>query len=241
MQLKMLDNKGNGKVCDELVANIQSGSRLSIISAYFTIYAFNELRKELGKIKSMKFIFTEPTFVKDDNEITRQYFIEKHPERKFSGNEFEIRLRNEMRQAHIARECAEWVRDRVEFKSLRRANPAQQRLIYIDNDGDADDVAINGSVDFTTDGLGITHSNRLDMNACTYGREQTEVFLRMFDQIWEDDSIVKDVKAEVLKQMQFIYKENSPRFLYFITLYNIFSDYLDELDRREYCKNQNRD
>jgi len=235
-QLKMLDNKGNGKVCDELVANIQSGSKLSIISAYFTIYAFNELRKELGKIDSMKFIFTEPTFVKDDNEITRQYFIEKHPERTISGNEFEIRLRNEMRQAHIARECAEWVRDKVEFKSLRRPNPAQQRLIYIDNDGDADDVAINGSVDFTTDGLGITHSNRVDINTCMYGREQTEVFLRMFDQIWEDDSLVKDVKAEVLEQMQVIYKENSPRFLYFITLYNIFSDYLDELTEENIVK-----
>jgi SNF2 family DNA or RNA helicase len=232
----MLDNKGNGKVCDELIANIQTGSRLSIISAYFTIYAFNELRKELGKVKSMKFIFTEPTFVKDDNEITRQYFIDKNPERKISGNEFEIKLRNEMRQAHIARECAEWVRDRVEFKSLRRANPAQQRLIHIDNNGNGDDVAINGSVDFTTDGLGITNSNRVDINTCMYGREYTESFLRMFEQIWQDESIVKDVKAEVLEQMQFIYKENSPRFLYFVTLYNIFSDYLDELTEENIVK-----
>ncbi|MCD4751967.1 MAG: DEAD/DEAH box helicase family protein [Anaerolineaceae bacterium] len=234
MQLKMWDNKGNGKVCDELVKNIQTGSRLSVISAYFTIYAFDELRKELEKIESMKFIFTEPTFVKDDNDITRQYFIDRNPERKISGNEFEIKLRNEMRQAHIARECAQWAREKVEFKSLRRPNPAQQRLIHIDNQGE--DVAINGSVDFTTDGLGITHSNRVDINTCMYGREFTDSYLRIFDQLWRDETIVKDIKTEVLEQMQIIYKENSPRFFYFITLYNIFNDYLDELTEENIVK-----
>ena len=90
---KMLDNKGNGKVADELIEGINSGSKLSIISAYFTIYAYAELKKELSKIEKMRFLFTEPTFIKSDDELIREYYITRNPERKISGNEFEIKLR----------------------------------------------------------------------------------------------------------------------------------------------------
>jgi len=171
---KMLDNKGNGRVVDELIENIKNGSKLSVISAYFTIYAYAELRKELSSIQEMRFLFTEPTFIKSNDELIREYYIARNSERKISGNEFEIKLRNELGQVHIAKECAEWVREKAKFKSLKRQNPAQQRLIHIENSGD--DIAINGSVDFTTDGLGITNSNRFDMNTVTYGKEGTVRF-----------------------------------------------------------------
>lgn len=225
-QPKMLDNKVNGKVVDELRANLQKGSKLSIISAYFTIYAYNELKKELSKIDKMRFIFTEPTFVKKESELIREYYIDKN-EKAISGNEFEIKLRNELKQSHIAKECAEWLREKVEIKSLKYPNPAQPRLIYIENPDE--NISINGTVDFTTDGLGITPSNRIDSNMCIYGKEFTLHFLKMFDELWNDQTAVEDVKEKVLEQMQILYKENTPEFIYFVTLYNIFSEYLDEL------------
>jgi len=223
---KMLDNKGNGKVSDELRENLCKGSKLSVISAYFTIYAFNELKKELSRIDKMRFIFTEPTFVKKDRELIREYYIAKN-EKNISGNEFEIKLRNELKQSHIARECAEWLKEKVEIKSLKQPNPAQPRLIYIENSDD--NVSINGTVDFTTDGLGISNSNRIDSNMCIYGKDFTLHFLKMFDELWGDETAVEDVKQKVLDQMQILYKENTPEFIYFVTLYNIFNDYLDEL------------
>lgn len=225
-QPKMLDNKVNGKVVDELRANLQKGSKLSIISAYFTIYAYNELKKELSKIDKMRFIFTEPTFVKKESELIREYYIDKN-EKAISGNEFEIKLRNELKQSHIAKECAEWLREKVEIKSLKHPNPAQPRLIYIENPDE--NISINGTVDFTTDGLGITHSNRIDGNMCIYGKEFTLHFLKMFDELWNDQTAVEDVKEKVLEQMQILYKENTPEFIYYVTLYNIFSEYLEEL------------
>ena len=223
----MIDNRRNNKVCDELKENLKNGSKLSIISAYFTIYAFNELKKELSKIDKMRFIFTEPTFVKKDNELIREYYIDKN-EKSISGNEFEIKLRNELKQSHIAKECAEWLKEKVEIKSLKHPNPAQPRLIYIENSDD--NVSINGTVDFTTDGLGITKSNRIDSNMCIYGKDFTVHFLHMFDELWNDDTAVEDVKQKVLEQMQILYKENTPEFIYFVTLYNVFNEYLDELN-----------
>ena len=106
---KIIDNKRNGKVVTELKDNICNGSKLSIISAYFTIYAYNELKKELSKVDKFRFIFTEPSFVKSDNEVQREFYIQ-HNENNIAGNEFEMKLRNEMRQSAIAKECARWIR-----------------------------------------------------------------------------------------------------------------------------------
>jgi SNF2 family DNA or RNA helicase len=232
---KVLDNK-KYKVVDELKEKLCKGSRLSVISAYFTIYAYAELKKELSKIDHMRFIFTEPTFVHKDQELIREYYIERNPEKKISGNEFEIKLRNEMKQAAIAKECARWLEKKAEIKSLRQANPAQPRLVYIENP--EDNVSINGTVDFTSDGLGITSSNRLDSNMCLYGKDYTIGFLQAFNELWEDDTAVQDVKDKVLEQMRILYKENTPEFIYFVTLYNIFYDYLDELTEDNIVKSR---
>ncbi|MDI9467673.1 MAG: helicase, partial [Bacillota bacterium] len=105
---KVLDNK-KYRVVDELRAELCKDSKLSVISAYFTIYAYADLKRELSKIDNMRFIFTEPTFVHKDQELIREYYIERNPEKKMSGNEFEIKLRNEMKQAAIAKECAQWL------------------------------------------------------------------------------------------------------------------------------------
>jgi SNF2 family DNA or RNA helicase len=184
----------------------------------------------------MRFIFTEPTFVHKEQELIREYYIERNPEKKISGNEFEIKLRNEMKQAAIAKECAEWLEKKAEIKSLRQANPAQPRLVYIENP--EDNVSINGTVDFTSDGLGITPSNRLDSNMCLYGKDYTIGFLQAFNELWENTAAVQDVKDKVLEQMRILYKENTPEFVYFVTLYNIFNNYLDELTEDNIVKSR---
>lgn len=232
---KVLDNKKH-RVVDEIKEELNKGSKLSIISAYFTIYAYAELKKELSKIENMRFIFTEPTFVHKEQELIREYYIERNPEKKISGNEFEIKLRNEMKQAAIAKECAQWLEKKAEIKSLRQANPAQPRLVYIENPEDS--VSINGTVDFTSDGLGITPSNRLDSNMCLYGKDYTISFLQAFNELWEDNTAVQDVKDKVLEQMKVLYKENTPEFIYFVTLYNIFNNYLDELTEDNIVKSR---
>lgn len=229
MTTKILDNKNNGKVIDELKENLEKSSKLSIISAYFTIYAYQELKKELSKIDSLRFLFTEQNFKKQDDELLRQYYISKKINNNtLFGNEFEIKLKNELNQSNIARECAEWLKNKAEIKSLKFPNPAQPRLIHVENPT-KDNVAISGTVDFTTDALGVTSSNRIDNNICMIGNTETQSFLQMFNTYWNNPEFVVDVKEQILEQMKIIYKENTPEFIYFITLYSIFNDYLDEL------------
>lgn len=230
----MIDNKKNGTVYEELKENLRKGSKLSIISAYFTMYAYYELRKELDKIEELRFIYTTPSFIKTNYEQVREYFINKNNEKNIFGNEFEIKLRNEMQQGYIAKECAEWLKNKANIKSFKHANPAQPRMIYIENPEES--VLINGSVDFTTDGLGITTSNRSDLNSCMYGKEATLHYLQSFNELWDDQEVVKDVKEKVLEQMHVMYKENPAEFVYFVTMYNIFNEYLDELTEENIVK-----
>ena len=233
---KMIDNKRTGRVVDELRESLKRGSKLNVISAYFTIYAYAELKKELSRIDNMRFIFTEPTFIKKDRELIREYYLENHNEKSISGNEFEIKLRNEMKQAAIAKECAKWLEEKVQVKSLKVPNAAQPRLIYIENEDS--DTSISGTVDFTSDGLGITKSDRIDSNICVYGKDFTWTFLKQFDELWNDDSAVEDVKQQVLDHMRVLYKENTPEFIYFVTLYHIFNKYLDELTEDNIVKSK---
>lgn len=236
MTTKILDNKNNGKIIDELRENLEKSSKLSIISAYFTIYAFQELKKELSKIDSLRFLFTEQNFKKQDDELLRQYYISKKINNNtLFGNEFEIKLKNELNQTNIARECAEWLKNKAEIKSLKFPNPAQPRLIHIENPT-KENVAISGTVDFTTDALGVTPSNRIDNNICMIGNTETQSFLQMFDTYWNNPEFVVDVKEQILEQMKTIYKENTPEFIYFITLYSVFNDYLDELTEDKILK-----
>ncbi len=236
MTTKILDNKNNGKVIDELRENLEKSSKLSIISAYFTIYAFQELKKELSKIDSLRFLFTEQNFKKQDDELLRQYYISKKiNSNTLFGNEFEIKLKNELNQTNIARECAEWLKNKAEIKSLKFPNSAQPRLIHIENPT-KENVAISGTVDFTTDALGVTPSNRIDNNICMIGNAETQSFLQMFDTYWNNPEFVVDVKEQILEQMKTIYKENTPEFIYFITLYSVFNDYLDELTEDKILK-----
>ncbi len=241
MQLvKIIDNKQQGRVIDELRDYIHKGSKLSVISAYFTIYAYAELRKELARIDGMRFIFTKPSFTKSKDELQREFYIQHNvayrTPQPISGNEFELKLRNKLTQSAIAKECADWIRNKVKVKSLKVENTAQPRMFYVDNN--ENNLAINGSVDFTTDGLGITPSNRQDINTCLYGKECTTGIELMFDSLWNNPALVEDVKEKVLEQMQVLYKENPPEFIYFVTLYHLFQNQLGELTEDTIKHNQ---
>ena len=222
---KILDNKFTF-VYQELIENIRKGSKLSVISALFSMYAYDKLKKDLNKIDSLRFIYTKPSFLKDNTKESRQYYIDNN---SIFGNDYEIKLKNELTQGSISKECSEWIREKVEIKSFKTPNEAQPRMICVDNNDDSS-IAINGTVDFTTAGLGLSKSDRQDMNQCVYGKDFVQSSLMQFNFLWDNEDYLEDVKEEVLNQMQTMHKENPAEFIYFLSLYNIFSNELDSLD-----------
>lgn len=208
---------------DDLSVEIKEGSRVSIAAACFSIYAFQELKKELSNIDELRFIFTSPTFVTEKaKKEKREFYIPRlNRERSLYGTEFEIKLRNELTQKAIAKECAEWILKKVTFKSNVSDKTIQGKLI-VDNMGY---TPIDG---FTTVELGCEKGNAIS-TTIVKDESLAKTLLSDFNEIWNDNKILQEVTDEVIDNITAAYNENSPEFIYFVTLYNIFNEFLEDV------------
>ena len=224
---RLLDNKQKGYIGEYLKENIEKNSKISIASAYFTIYAFNELKDELSKIDKLRFLFNEPTFIKSEKIKEEKEFILQQKEREKALSDFslEIKLKNNLNQTRIASECAKWVREKVEVKSTNVNEYIDFSGIVIENKNNKKSITGN-KLSFSMDGLGYTDKLRIGMASVDDSDEFANQLLETFDDVWNDEKYAKDVKNELLEKIENIYNENTPELLYFITLYNIFKDYL---------------
>lgn len=212
---------------DDLRKEISCGSRLRIAASCFSIYAYASLKDELEKIDELRFLFTTPAFTFEQDKIKkekREFYIPKD----LCGTEFEIRLKNKMTQRAIARECAEWIKEKVCFKTIKE-NVATQSMINIEGTDNAIHYTpING---FTTADLGYERNNTNLVGIIkSDGAEQSKFFIKEFDRLWESGTKLEDITDAVVDYISSCYKENAPEFIYFIILYNIFREFLQDLD-----------
>ena len=209
---------------DDLAAEIRQGSKLSIAAACFSIYAFQELKKELQGIDELRFIFTSPTFTTEKaKKERREFYIPRlNRERSLYGTEFEVKLRNELTQKAIAKECAEWICQKVTFKS----NVTNENMMGFINLDDKNYMPING---FTTVDLGCERGNNAYNMVQKTGTPFSTAYIELFEGLWSDDVKLQEVTDEVIENITAAYNENSPDFIYFVTLYNIFNEFLEDV------------
>ena len=207
-----------------LKEEIKPGSKISIAAACFSIYAYQELQKELKNIDELRFIFTSPTFVTEKTKKEkREFYIPRlNRERSLYGTEFEVKLRNELNQKAIAKECAEWIKKKASFKS----NSTQQNMPSFMN---VDETTYNPVREFTAVELGVEKGNNAAFAITKMQSPMSVGFLQMFEQFWQNKDIMQDVTDQVIENITSAYTENSPEFLYFVTLYNIFSEFLEDI------------
>ena len=216
-------NNINKTLRDDLSVEIKQGSKLSIAAACFSIYAFQELKTELTDIDELRFIFTSPTFITEKSKKEkREFYIPRiNRERSLYGTEFEVKLRNELTQKAIAKECADWIREKVKFKSNVSDKTIQGQIVV-------DDIGYTPINNFTTVELGCERGNAI---GTTIVKDKTLglTLLQDFNEIWNDKKLLQDVSEEVIESITTAYNENSPEFIYFITLYNIFNEFLEDI------------
>lgn len=239
--MELIDNRAK-LLGDDLKKEIKSGAKIKMVASYFSIYAFEALKDELSNISELQFIFPNPTFVQQGvkdkiKKETREYYIPKRlRENSLYGTEFEIRLRNQLTQKVIAKECAAWVRDKVQFKS-NITEGGLQNFIYVENtDKKAIYFPITG---FTSVDLGY-EKNNMFYQAITKSDDESyaKFFFSQFKNIWDDDAKVQDVTQSIVDYISSAYTDNSPEFIYFVTLYNIFSEFLDDIMSEDFMPNE---
>lgn len=221
--MELIDNI-HKTFAEDLRSTLTTGSRMSIAASCFSIYAYQELRKELEHIEELRFIFTSPTFIADKtNKEQREFYIPRlNRERSLTGNEFEILLRNELTQKAIARECAEWIRRKVKFKS----NKTKENMMGF---GVVDSTSYMPLTGFTTVDLGVERGDNVYTMIQKAESPFSQHYTQLFEQLWNDKERLQDVTNEVVESISSVYKENPPELLYFITLFNIFREFLDDI------------
>ena len=231
--MKLLDNVGANRLGDALASSIDEGAKLSIISAYFTVFAYKELKDELSKIDGVRFLFSEPTFIKtmESAKDPRQFELERRGrERGVGGVGLELTLRNNLDQRAIARECAEWIRSKGLFRSARQRGMIQPGGTYVVENPDGTAHGFMGaSAAFTQEGLGYEHRPGTVTGVSHFEDTAETVGLKaMFESVWNNPEMVEDVTERVAEQVETLYRENPPEFIYFLTLYHLFRDYMED-------------
>ncbi len=231
--LKNFNNKTE-KAGDELKNDIKVGSKVNVAAAIFSIYGFESLKSELKNIEELRFIFTDPTFVETDktNREQRLFEINANDRKKaVGGSDFEINLKNELKGRAIAKECKKWIEEKVTLKTNTSKRYIQPQLIV---DNESEKILYNGIDEFSSAGFGYENDNAILRNIIkSDDYEMTKQFIKNFDEVWNDENALKDVTKEVTDYIANLYKENSPEFIYYLTLYNIFDEFLEDITEDE--------
>ena len=224
-------NNINSLLGDDLKQSLQPRSKVSIAASCFSIYAYEALKEELNQVEEVRFIFTSPTFVTDNiKKEKREFYIPKrNREQSLYGTEFEICLKNEMTLKAIAKECSEWIRKKVTFKSNRTTGTMQGML----NLQTAEDAITYMPVDgFTTVDLGYEKGNALSKMVNKFTEVPfTKMYFDLFEQVWNDKNMLEDVTQKVEEHISTVYKENAPEFIYYVILYNLFHEVLSDMTK----------
>ena len=223
-----IDNRSI-RLGDELKKEIKPGSKVKIAAATFSMFAFQQLKEELETIEELKFIFTNPTFVTDETRVGyREYTIpKKEREQSIFGGRYELKLMNELTQKAIARECAEWIRKKARFKSINIETDEMPNGMRIETDEDT--IAVDRLKNFDRKELGYD-SSLFKTTRNIYHAPLSLSYLDEFDSLWQNDEYFRDVTEEFLETLNLAHKEHSPEFLYYVMLYNLFSEFLEDIN-----------
>lgn len=220
LQSGIRDNHRRGSVGDFLKQKIKEGSHLSVVSAYFTIYAFEALKNQLWNIRELHFLFGEPSFIKslDPHKTDKKAFI---------IDADGLDLANKLQQKRVAKECADWIERKVNIKTIKQSNLLHGKMYHVATAGVED--AILGSSNFTVRGLGLgTGNNNIELNLIVDSNRDRQELKQWFDELWGSADLVKDVKEEVLQYLKQLYENNAPEFIYYKTLFHIFEKFLED-------------
>ena len=225
--MKIFDNVTE-IVRDDMENTIKRGSKVSIAVACFSMYAYKVLKKQLESVDEFRFIFTSPTFVTEKAEKQkREFYIPRlNREQSLYGTEFEIKLRNDMTQKAIAQECADWIRKKAHFKSNTTGENMDGFMTVAAPSEDVAYVPVSG---FTTVDIGCERGNNSYNMVNRMEAPFSTQYMQLFDSLWNDKEKLQDVTDVIIENISSAYNENSPEFIYLMMLYNVFSEFLDDL------------
>ena len=224
-----IDNR-TSLVKDDLVRTVREGDCVSVAAASFSMYAYRELREQLENVDAFRFIYTSQAFTQDQTtKQQREFYIPRlQREQSLYGTRLEIRLRNELTQKAVAAECAAWIRSgRARFMSFGTDSNFAPFLGVEHADGAGPDVYMPFQ-EFSTTQLGVSRHASSYQGVGRMDGDAARGFLAQFEQAWNSGEL-HDVTERVVDGIERMYRENPPELVYYMALYRIFSEFLDDV------------
>ena len=191
-----------------------------MLSSLFTLYGFKSLQKEITKLQQTRL------FITDWQGESLQSLV---------GTEQEVSIINQLDQKRVAAECAKWLRGNVDVKA-HIIPQVSQNLIHLQTTDSS--FVVHGSATLTPTGLGDVRSDNLQMNVGISDAETTKQLISLFDDIWAEETSSQNIKDELIEKLDFIAADQPANFIYFLTLYNIFKDFLEDIDEENIIKSK---
>ena len=219
----LLDNVTT-KVSDTLLDMIQANDKLSVMTGLFSIYAFEHLKDSLNKLDSARLLFSQAKGF-DALEITS-------PFGSLNGSELENKFRNQLNQKAVAKDFACWLEEKASVRLVKQAGAVNQHISHVSSSSNS--IAISGA-QFNGQGIGLTETNGFDMISLA-NSEQAKELLGFFNRVWSSKGQVIEAKDQLKAELSKLTADNTPQFIYFLTLYNIFKDFVGDLQEESILK-----
>ena len=221
-QRHILDNR-TAKVFHYLQENLANADSFRLVSAYFSIYGYNLLAKELNTVRQVCFLFGDPASIKEPDPVAKE-------PKSFAFTERGLSPHRTLQQKQLARQCAQWMqKDAVKVRSVRHSNFLHGKMYLAESAGKTPSAVI-GSSNFTQRGLGGNDDANLEINIALSDGPLLAELRAWFDKLWSNDDLTYDAKREALNTLNRLGKDYDPEFIYFKTLYELFRNALKDQD-----------
>lgn len=212
----VIDNRDGNTAAEYLKKVMRGATDLSIVSAYFSVHGFDLVKDEIQQIDRVRFLYGD-----------RSSIAEVDPSREtksFALEDGQLTPNQVLEQSGLARACKQWVsKKEVEIRAIERANFLHGKMYLGQGE---DERALVGSSNFTRSGLGYGIGGNIEINLGVKNKKVLEELRQWFDDIWGSD-LTRDVKADVLAELKRLGKRQSPRDVYYKTLYEVFREEIE--------------
>ncbi|MHC4892561.1 MAG: helicase-related protein [Planctomycetota bacterium] len=209
--MRIVNNTGNDRVLDLVRPQLAKDSCLDLVTPAWSLFAFAELRDELRRLQNVRVV------VPSDGAGL-----------ELLGSAADRAARNRMQSRWLATECASWLRNNAELRSAR--GPIPQGTAVIRDGSAAPTQVVLGSFAFSTQGLGITPGNPLNLIQASEGADESAALSGWFDALWSSLPTASGGAPAVLDALDAIAVHRAPREIYALVLEHLFGSRGDELD-----------
>ena len=213
--MQLIDNR-RLRAGTYLAENVREGAKLDVASSQFSIYAFEQLQDLLKKIDRLRLLLPVRQSGSADFDLV--------------GNEAERPLRNRLTQQVVAEKCRVWLTAHADIRNSGAVGPVGQNVFCDKN------VAVQGGMDFTAEGLGFVPSSRPLLATGFTEKVAVDEIVRWFAALWHAADSSGIEQESLMKRLQTMASDKDPDALYHQILYHVFETLRGELNEDRIIK-----